>query len=143
MMNCDQASKGLRARRLEQVRRAGADALVTTCPKCITHLVCMQDEGGHESFRIMDLVELLAERLPAPAPQAAVGTVEAPSEGEGRAPARTAEPAVEGTVEGEPEDEGRKGRKGRRGGRRAGRKGKGRKGEAASRDDAAEGGVRP
>jgi Fe-S oxidoreductase len=64
MMNCDQASKGLRVRRLEQVKRAGADVLVTTCPKCITHLVCLKDEGGDYPFKVQDLVEFLAERLP-------------------------------------------------------------------------------
>jgi Fe-S oxidoreductase len=64
MMNCDQASKALRVRRLEQVRRTGAEVLVTTCPKCITHLVCLQDEGGGYPFIIQDLSEFLAQRLP-------------------------------------------------------------------------------
>jgi len=165
MMNCDQASKGLRVRRLEQVRRAGADVLVTTCPKCITHLVCRQDEGGYEGLRIMDLVELLAERLPAEAPHAvegavesevavgsvgAVGAEEAPQGREERAADRASpgkeEPAEEGdagAAEGEPEGEGRRGRKGRGGGRRAGKKGRGRKGGAGAQDGGAEGGERP
>jgi Fe-S oxidoreductase len=64
MMNCDQASRQLRRRRLDQVVETGADVLVTTCPKCIAHLVCMQDEGGHGSFRIMDLTEFMADHLP-------------------------------------------------------------------------------
>jgi len=152
MMNCDQASKGLRVRRLEQVRRAGADVLVTTCPKCITHLVCRQDEGGYEGLRIMDLVELLAERLPAEAPHAvegAVGAEEAPQGREERAADRASpgkeEPAEEGdagAAEGEPEGEGRRDRKGRGGGRRAGRKGRGRKRGAVPRDGGDEGGER-
>ena len=64
MMNCDQASRALRLKRLDQVRAAGADALVTTCPKCIAHLACLRDEGGHGDLPIMDLTQFLAERLP-------------------------------------------------------------------------------
>jgi heterodisulfide reductase subunit D len=64
MMNCDQASKALRKQRLDQVSASGADVLVTTCPKCIAHLVCLQDEGGGHDFEIMDLAQFLAARLP-------------------------------------------------------------------------------
>ncbi len=66
MMNCDQASRELRVRRLDQVREAGARSLVTTCPKCIAHLQCAADEGGHGDIRILDLTQFLAERLPPP-----------------------------------------------------------------------------
>jgi Fe-S oxidoreductase len=64
MMNCDQASHVLRVRRLDQVTEAGAAVLVTTCPKCIAHLACARDEGGHGDLRIMDLTQFLASRLP-------------------------------------------------------------------------------
>lgn len=64
MMNCDQASRLLRVRRLDQVVEAGAQVLVTTCPKCIAHLACVKDEGGHGDLRIMDLTQFLAARLP-------------------------------------------------------------------------------
>ncbi len=64
MMNCDQASRVLRQRRLDQVVDAGADVLVTTCPKCIAHLVCLQDEGNHDGFEIADLTQFLAGHLP-------------------------------------------------------------------------------
>ncbi len=152
MMNCDQASKGLRVRRLEQARRAGADALVTTCPKCITHLVCLQDEGDFEGLRIMDLVELLAERLPGPEPSAMPSPAVIEPEGKERIKGERAverpvgrgvegaEVAVAGTAEGEVEDEGRKGRKGRKGGRRGGRKGKGRGKDGPSQVTGVEGG---
>ncbi|MCK5415067.1 MAG: (Fe-S)-binding protein, partial [Thermoplasmata archaeon] len=63
MMNCDQASRLLRVRRLDQVVEAGAQVLVTTCPKCIAHLACVKDEGGHGDLRIMDLTQFLAARL--------------------------------------------------------------------------------
>jgi Fe-S oxidoreductase len=66
MMNCDQASRKLRVRRLDAVTRAGADVLVTTCPKCIAHLQCVADEGGHGDLSIMDLTQFLAARLPPP-----------------------------------------------------------------------------
>lgn len=64
MMNCDQASRLLRVRRLDQVVEAGAQVLVTTCPKCIAHLACVKDEGGHGDLQIMDLTQFLAARLP-------------------------------------------------------------------------------
>jgi Fe-S oxidoreductase len=67
MMNCDQASRDLRVRRLDQATAAGADVLVTTCPKCIVHLVCLKDEGSHGDLRIMDLTQFLASRLAPPA----------------------------------------------------------------------------
>jgi Fe-S oxidoreductase len=144
-MNCDQASKGLRVRRLEQVKRAGADVLVTTCPKCITHLVCLKDEGGDYPFKVQDLVEFLAERLPhAEAPPLPLKrTAEAAAvEGEAQAEERGTEaPERKGGLpsgkegragkEGRPEAEAggdedaeggtRKGRRGRKGGDRKGR----------------------
>jgi len=64
MMNCDQASRELRVRRLDQVVEADAEVLVTTCPKCLAHLACARDEGGHGGLRIMDLTQFLAGRLP-------------------------------------------------------------------------------
>jgi Fe-S oxidoreductase len=64
MMNCDQASKALRKRRLDQVSDCEADVLVTTCPKCIAHLVCLQEEEGGHDFEIMDLAQFLAKHLP-------------------------------------------------------------------------------
>jgi Fe-S oxidoreductase len=63
MMNCDQASKALRKRRLDQVAAVDADVLVTTCPKCIAHLQCLKDEGGDYRFAIEDLTTFLAQRL--------------------------------------------------------------------------------
>ncbi len=63
MMNCDQASRRLRQRRLDQVTESGAEVLVTTCPKCIAHMVCLQDEGGYDTFTIMDLTQFMAGLL--------------------------------------------------------------------------------
>ena len=162
-MNCDQASKGLRVRRLEQVKRAGADVLVTTCPKCITHLVCLKDEGGDYPFRVLDLVDFLAERLPRaeappppttpprPAREAEATDEQAVAGGKGREAleekrdlpsGREDREGREGRPDGEASDGGgedagtgaRKGRRGRKGG---GRKGRGKKGE---RKDAGGGG---
>jgi Fe-S oxidoreductase len=143
MMNCDQSSKALRVRRLEQVRRSGADVLVTTCPKCITHLVCLKDEGGDYPFKIQDLTEFLAERLPhtGPLPQA-----EAAKAGRGRGEEDDAPKGKEGAkgppeIEEEAEEEvgaereavGSKGGKGRKGGRKGKGKGRGKRQAAARR----------
>jgi Fe-S oxidoreductase len=70
MMNCDQAARELLVRRLDQATEAGAQVLVTTCPKCIAHLQCVADEGRHGDLRIEDLTQFLSSRLP-------------PAEGEG------------------------------------------------------------
>ncbi len=110
MMNCDQASKALRVRRLEQVRRTGAEVLVTTCPKCISHLVCLQDEGGDYPFIIQDLAEFLAQRLPLEEarPPPASGAAEPVDEGGAKAGKRAERQAGK--------------RAGRKAGRKAGKK---------------------
>jgi Fe-S oxidoreductase len=65
MMNCDQASRQLLGRRLDQAVEAGADVLVTTCPKCVAHLQCTVDEGAYGDLLVQDLTAFLATRLPA------------------------------------------------------------------------------
>jgi Fe-S oxidoreductase len=65
-MNCTSFSKMIQANRLKEARAAGADVLVTACPKCEIHLKCalndqaLRDEVGIE---IKDLVSLAASHL--------------------------------------------------------------------------------
>ena len=39
---CDAASRGLQLERLESARAAGAQTMITTCPKCWIHFTCAQ-----------------------------------------------------------------------------------------------------
>ncbi|NIP33477.1 MAG: hypothetical protein GWN18_00955 [Thermoplasmata archaeon] len=64
MMNCDQASRELRVRRLDQVKEVGAEVVVTTCPKCVAHMQCTADEGNHGDLVIADLTQFLAKHIP-------------------------------------------------------------------------------
>ncbi|MHC1584856.1 MAG: (Fe-S)-binding protein [Candidatus Syntropharchaeia archaeon] len=62
-MNCDDRAKALRVEKLENVKKIGADVLITTCPKCIAHLNCLKEEKDSEGkydFDITDLTVFLA-----------------------------------------------------------------------------------
>jgi Fe-S oxidoreductase len=65
-MNCTSFSKMIQAARLREAKAAGADVLVTACPKCEIHLKCamndkmLADEIGLE---IVDIAALAASRL--------------------------------------------------------------------------------
>lgn len=63
--NCDYFSEAIRVRRLKEVQAAGAQMLVTACPKCQIHfrctLSCRPEERGLEAgVEIIDLARLLA-----------------------------------------------------------------------------------
>jgi Fe-S oxidoreductase len=61
-MSCSSCSKEIQRRRLEEALDAGADTLVTACPKCRLHLSCAlrdMDSG----LRIRDINELLGASL--------------------------------------------------------------------------------
>ncbi len=45
MMNCNDMSKALRAFRLSEVKEKQVDVLITTCPKCLSHLNCLKHES--------------------------------------------------------------------------------------------------
>ncbi len=77
--NCDRYAKQIQVERLREARRAGAEALVTACPKCQIHYRCaMKDPNlaGEISIPIRDLAELVAAGLPAPAGPGAPATTE-------------------------------------------------------------------
>ncbi len=69
MMNCNDVRMGLITDRLEQAKETGAKYLVTTCPKCLAHFVCMKrawserDNKGRYDLEIMDLSVFLAHNL--------------------------------------------------------------------------------
>ena len=58
-MNCNERSKALRYKRLKEAINAG-DIMVTSCPKCILHFNCLQDD--YEEFSnltILDFTEFI------------------------------------------------------------------------------------
>ncbi len=78
MMNCNDMSKALRAFRLDEVKDKEVDALITTCPKCLSHLNCLKREtetekekeaegeeecGCEYNFEIVDLAVFLGRLL--------------------------------------------------------------------------------
>lgn len=69
MMNCNDVRMGLVTDRLEQAKSTGAKYLITTCPKCLAHFVCMKrawgerDDKGRYDLEIMDLSVFLAKNL--------------------------------------------------------------------------------
>ncbi|MEC9090787.1 MAG: heterodisulfide reductase-related iron-sulfur binding cluster, partial [Candidatus Thermoplasmatota archaeon] len=45
MMSCNEDSRALRVQRFDEVRATGADIMLTSCPKCVTHFECLKFEG--------------------------------------------------------------------------------------------------
>ena len=70
MMYCNDKTKGLTYSRMDEARDVDADFLLTACPKCLTHFGCLHHENkwrpGDEryKYRVMDVTQFLAERLP-------------------------------------------------------------------------------
>lgn len=65
-MNCDIHSKMRQAARLKEAISTGADLLVTSCPKCMIHFKCAQNDpmsAGQLEIEIKDLAEIVAENL--------------------------------------------------------------------------------
>jgi len=62
-MNCNTRSKALRYSRLLEAKEAGT-TLVTSCPKCIMHLSCLQsDYEDLSSIEIKDFSEFLVNLI--------------------------------------------------------------------------------
>ncbi|MBD3353915.1 MAG: hypothetical protein GF364_20700 [Candidatus Lokiarchaeota archaeon] len=67
--NCNSDTKRLRENRINEAIETGAEYLITTCPKCITHFTCflneVDDEGNEKSasekIKIMDLAAFIAK----------------------------------------------------------------------------------
>ncbi|MFP4169794.1 MAG: (Fe-S)-binding protein [Methanomassiliicoccales archaeon] len=62
-VNCDSYTREWQLDRLREARRAGADALVTACPKCLIHLSCAQRGLEEGIIPVRDLFSLAASRL--------------------------------------------------------------------------------
>ena len=62
-MNCNDRSKGLRYKRLSEAKEVG-EIMVTSCPKCIMHLSCLQkDYDELASIQIKEFSEFLVDLI--------------------------------------------------------------------------------
>ncbi|MFQ5349192.1 MAG: (Fe-S)-binding protein [Thermoanaerobaculia bacterium] len=78
---CDAASRGLQLERLESAAAAGAETMITTCPKCWIHFVCAQAgerRRGAEPPEVWveDFTMFVANRLTAPTARPQPATTE-------------------------------------------------------------------
>ncbi len=64
MMGCNENSRALRIQRFEEVRSTGAEIMLTSCPKCVSHFECLKFEGDPKhDFEILDVVSFLARQV--------------------------------------------------------------------------------
>ena len=70
MMYCNDATKAVRRKRLDQGTDAGIDLMLGGCPKCYMHMQCMlneermnPEEGHHHDYEMMDLMQFLVACL--------------------------------------------------------------------------------
>ncbi|MFX1500929.1 MAG: heterodisulfide reductase-related iron-sulfur binding cluster [Promethearchaeota archaeon] len=64
-ISCNQDSKILQEKKIIQAIETGAEYLITTCPKCITHLNCYLNENRElkNKIKVIDLVSFLGKQL--------------------------------------------------------------------------------
>jgi len=63
-LNCTSVNKLIQVERLKEAKAAGADTLITACPKCAIHLNCaLHDKDINYKLKIRDLMTLIAENL--------------------------------------------------------------------------------
>jgi Fe-S oxidoreductase len=66
MLNCNDHTKVLRIMRMQEAADTGAQALITTCPKCLAHFNCLaSEEDAPEYPEVVDLTVFLARKLEA------------------------------------------------------------------------------
>jgi len=64
MMSCNENSRSIRLERFEEVKATGADVMLTSCPKCVSHFECLKFEGDPtHNFEILDVVTFLANQV--------------------------------------------------------------------------------
>ena len=64
MMSCNENSRALRVSRFDEMRATGADLVLTSCPKCVTHFECLKFEGDpRNDIEILDVVSFLAKQV--------------------------------------------------------------------------------
>jgi Fe-S oxidoreductase len=64
-ISCNQNSKLLQESRVKQAIETGADYLITTCPKCLTHLNCYLNENKElkNKIQVIDLLTFIGKML--------------------------------------------------------------------------------
>ena len=67
MMSCNENARALRVARMEEVRATGANTMLTSCPKCVSHFECLKFEDGtdYDDIEILDVVSFLARQVEA------------------------------------------------------------------------------
>ena len=66
MMSCNENSRALRLERFDEVKATGAETMLTSCPKCVSHFECLKFEGDpRHDFEILDVVSFLARQIEA------------------------------------------------------------------------------
>ena len=69
MMSCNENSRALRLQRFDEVKATGAEIMLTSCPKCVSHFECLKFEGDpRHDFEILDVVSFLARQIEAKRP---------------------------------------------------------------------------
>ena len=64
MMSCNENSRALRLQRFDEVKATGAEIMLTSCPKCVSHFECLKFEGDpRHDFEILDVVSFLARQI--------------------------------------------------------------------------------
>ena len=64
MMSCNEDSRALRIQRFDEVKATGADIMLTSCPKCVSHFECLKFEGDpSNNIEILDVVSFLANQI--------------------------------------------------------------------------------
>ena len=64
MMSCNENSRALRLQRFDEVKATGAEVMLTSCPKCVSHFECLKFEGDpRHDFEILDVVSFLARQI--------------------------------------------------------------------------------
>lgn len=64
MMSCNENSRSIRLERFEEMQATGADLVLTSCPKCVSHFECMKFEGDpRHDIEILDIVSFLANQI--------------------------------------------------------------------------------
>jgi Fe-S oxidoreductase len=82
MMSCNEDARSLRVSRMEEVRATGAETMLTSCPKCVSHFECLKFEGdeAYEDIEILDVVSFLARQVNEKKAQAVESVVGEPAE---------------------------------------------------------------
>ena len=65
MMSCNENSRALRLERFDEVKATGAEIMLTSCPKCVSHFECLKFEGDERfsDIKILDVVSFLAQQI--------------------------------------------------------------------------------